>query len=50
MLIRVTFLFVNGKEIDIFKASNENNDFPSQFCLGSISTKFYPVDTGDVSF
>ena len=47
-------LFVNGEEIYKFKASNENNNFPSQFCLGSISYKFNFVlvlaDTKKVSF
>ena len=32
-----SYLFVNGKEICKFKASNKNVNFPSQFCLGSIS-------------
>ena len=31
-----SYLFVNGKEIYKFKASNKNNTFPCQFCLGSI--------------
>ena len=35
-----SYLFVNGKEIDKFKATNKNVNFPSQFCLGSISNKF----------
>ena len=33
-------LFVNGKEIYKFKASNKNVDFPTNFCLGIISNKF----------
>ena len=45
-----SYLFVNGKEIYKFKDSNKNNNFPSQFCLGSISNKFDHVDTGEVSF
>ena len=32
-----SYLFVNGKEICKFKASNKNVNFPSQFCQGSIS-------------
>ena len=36
----IIFLFVNGKEIYKFKASNKNNDFPSQFRLESISIEF----------
>ena len=35
-----SYLFVNGKEIYKFKASNKNNNFPSHFCLENISTKF----------
>ena len=35
-----SWLFVNGEEIYKFKASNENNNLPSQFCKGSISYKF----------
>ena len=34
------YLFLNGKEIYNFKASKKNNNFPSHFCLGSISNKF----------
>ena len=35
-----SYLFVNGKEIYKFKASNKNNNFPSHFCLENISNKF----------
>ena len=36
-----SYLFVNGKEIFKFKADNKNvNNFPTQFCLGSISNGF----------
>ena len=45
-----SYLFVNGKEICKFKASNENSNFPSQFCLGTISKKFDYVDSEQVSF
>ena len=45
-----SYLFVNGKEICKFKASNKNSNFPSQFCLGSISKKFDYVDSEQVSF
>ena len=31
------YLLVNGKEIFKFKADNKNVNFPTQFCLGSIS-------------
>ena len=30
-------LFSNGKEIFKFKSDNKNINFPTQFCLGSIS-------------
>ena len=30
-------LFNNGKEIFKFKTDNKNINFPTQFCLGSIS-------------
>ena len=39
-----SYLYVNGKKIYIFKASKKNNNFPSQFYLGSISNKFDHVD------
>ena len=32
-----SYLFVNGKEILKFKAGNKNVNFPTQFCLGSMS-------------
>ena len=34
------YLFVNGKEIFKFKADNKNVNFPTRFCLGSISGEF----------
>ena len=43
-------LFVNGIEIYKFKASNKNNNFPSRFCLGSISNEFDYVDSKEVYF
>ena len=39
MLVIVIF-FVNGKGIFKFKADNENVNFITQFCLGSISNGF----------
>ena len=39
MLVVVIF-FVNGKGIFKFKADNENVNFITQFCLGSISNGF----------
>ena len=44
-----SYLFVKGKGINKFKASNKNVNFPSQFCLGSISNKFDSVDSEEVS-
>ena len=41
---------MNGKEIYKLKASNKSNNFPSQYCLGSISNEFDRVDTKEVSF
>ena len=35
-----SFLFVYGKEIFKFKANNTNVNFPTQFCLGSMSNGF----------
>ena len=35
-----SYLFVNGKEIFKFKASNKNVNFPAQFCLGGIYNGF----------
>ena len=43
-----SYLFVNGKEIFKFKADNRNN-FPTQFCLGSISNGFGTTESGEVS-
>ena len=45
-----SYLFVNGKEIYKFKASNKNANFPFKFFLGSISNKFDYVDSEEVSF
>ena len=54
-------LFVKGKEIFLFKANNGNVNFPTQFCLGSISNGFgatesrkgkvydFSVDHNDIS-
>ena len=33
-------MLVNGKEIFKFKADNKNANFPTQFCLRSISNGF----------
>ena len=45
-----SYLYVNGKEIYIFKASKKNNNFQSQFCLGSISNKFDHADKEEITF
>ena len=42
-------LFVNGKEVFKFKADNKNVNFPTQFCLGSISNEFSATESRKVS-
>ena len=44
-----SYLFVNGKEIFKFKANSKNVNFPSQFCLGSISNGFSAAEFREVS-
>ena len=44
-----SYLFVNGKEIFKFKAYNKNINFPTQFCLGSISNGFSATDSTEIS-
>ena len=45
-----SYLFVNGrKEIFKFKAVNKNVNFPTQFCLGSISNGFSYTESREVS-
>ena len=41
--------FVNRKEIFKFKADNKNVNFPTQFCLGSISNGFSATESREVS-
>ena len=43
-----SYLYVNGKETYAFKARNKNNNFPFQFCLGSISNKIDSVESKEV--
>ena len=43
-----SYLFVNGKEIFKFKADNRNINFPTQFCLGSISNGFGTTESREV--
>ena len=45
----VSYMFVNGKEIFKFKANNQNFNFPTQFCLGSISNDFSATKSREVS-
>ena len=44
-----SYLFTNGKDIYKFNASNKDVNFPSQFCLRSISNKFDYIDQQEVS-
>ena len=44
-----SYLFVNGKEIFKFKADNKNVNFPTQFCLGSISNGLSNTESKEVS-
>ena len=43
-------LFVNREEIYEFRPSIKNNNYPSRFCLGSISNEFDSNDWKEVSF
>ena len=45
-----SYLFANGKEIFKLKAHNKNVNFPTQFCLGSISNRFSATESREVSF
>ena len=45
-----SYLFVNGKEIFKFKADNKDVNFPTRFCLGSISNGFSATESREVSF
>ena len=44
-----SYLFVNVKEIFKFKADNKNVNFPTQFCLRSISNGFSATESREVS-
>ena len=44
-----SYLFVTGKYIFEFKAYNENVNFPTQFCLGSMSNRFGATESREVS-
>ena len=45
-----SYLFVNVKEIYKCLSKVINLDFPTQFCLGSISNKFDSNDIKEVTF
>ena len=42
-------MFVIENEIFKFKSSNKNVNFPTQFCLGSISNGFSAIESREVS-
>ena len=44
-----SYLFVNGNEIFQLKADNKTVNFPTQFCLGSISNGFSNTESREVS-
>ena len=44
-----SYLFLNEKEIFKFKADNKNVNFPTRFCLGSISYRFSATESREVS-
>ena len=44
-----SYLFVYGKEIFEVKAGNKNFNFPTQYCLGSISNGFSATESREVS-
>ena len=48
MLIDNSYLFVNRKEIFKFKADNKNGNFPTQFCLRSVSNRFNATECREV--
>ena len=45
-----SYLCVNGKEIIRFKADNKNVNFPTWFCLGSISDGFREVSLNAIVY
>ena len=40
-----SYLFDNGKEIVTFNGKNKNVNFPTWFCLGSISDEFSATES-----
>ena len=45
-----SYLLVNGKEVYKFKADNGAINFPTQFCLESISHEFVATEPSKVAF
>ena len=43
-----SYLFINGQESYKFKADDKSVDFPTQFCLESISNKLGNIDSREV--
>ena len=43
------YLFINRKEIIKFKVDNKNVNFPTRFCLGSLSNEFSATEFEKVS-
>ena len=43
------FFLVTRNKISKFKSDNKNVNFPTQFCLGSISNGFSSTESRDVS-
>ena len=48
-IMMIIVMSVNGKEIVKFKANSKNVNFPTQFCLGSISDGFNATESREVS-
>ena len=44
-----SYSFINGKEIFKFKTINKNVNFPTQFCLGSLSNGFGATESREIS-
>ena len=44
-----SYLFFSGEEIFKFQAGNKNFNFPTEFCLGSISNEFSTLESRQVS-
>ena len=49
IIMAYSYLFVNGNEILKFKSDNENVNFLTQFCIGSISNGFDATESKKVS-